>query len=222
MVRDLDEPVRRYLTHALPEGPDLSGGVRIRMEGRIDVGVKLRFSAEQELAPDRLRWRARAGGRRFQPVRVLDTWAPGEGLTQATVGPFRLLHADGPDVARAAAGRAAAERIWLPSALVPQAGVTWRAIGDDRIVATFAAPPEEAVELHLRIGREGELRQVALDRWGDVGRRGFGRIPFGGEVGAERRFGDAVVPTRARVGWWWGTPRWRPFFDATIRSVEPL
>jgi hypothetical protein len=182
----------------------------------------LRFSAEQELTREWLSWRARAGGRRFQPLRVLDTWAPGEGLTQGTLGPVRFLHADGPDVARAAAGRAAAERIWLPSALVPQAGVRWRAIADDHIVATLAAPPEGAIELHLRIGSEGEARQVVVDRWGDVGRRGFGRIPFGGEVGGERRFGDVVVPTRVRVGWWWGTPRWRPFFDATILALEPF
>jgi hypothetical protein len=218
----LDEPVRRYLDHALPAGADRPGAVRLVMEGRIDVGVALRFRADQELAADRLVWRARAGGRRLKPLRVLDTWSPGEGLTQGTIGPVRFLHADGPDTARAAAGRAAAERVWLPSALLPEAGVTWRAIGEDHIVATFAAPPEEAAELHLRIGPEGEVRQVCIDRWGDVGRRGFGRIPFGGEVGAERRFGDTVVPTRVRVGWWWGTPRWKPFFDATILAVEPL
>jgi len=23
-------------------------------------------------------------------------------------------------------------------------------------------------------------------------------------------------------GWWFGTPRYEPFFEATIRSVEPL
>ena len=56
----------------------------------------------------------------------------------------------------------------------------------------------------------------------DVGREGFGPIPFGGRIHAERRFGDLVLPSRVEVGWWLGTPRYRPFFEATILDAEAL
>jgi hypothetical protein len=57
-------------------------------------------------------------------------------------------------------------------------------------------------------------------RWGDVGRPGFGYIPFGGEIHAERRFGSVVLPSRVSVGWWYGTPRYQPFFEATILGAQ--
>jgi hypothetical protein len=36
---------------------------------------------------------------------------------------------------------------------------------------------------------------------------------------AERRFGDLVVPSELTVGWWYGTARYSPFFQATIHGI---
>ena len=41
-------------------------------------------------------------------------------------------------------------------------------------------------------------------------------------VYAEQRFGSFTLPSRVSVGWWFGTPRYAPFFDATILSIEPI
>jgi hypothetical protein len=46
-------------------------------------------------------------------------------------------------------------------------------------------------------------------------------IPFGGEIHAERRFGDLVLPSSASVGWCFDTPRYAPFFHAEISAVTP-
>jgi hypothetical protein len=43
-----------------------------------------------------------------------------------------------------------------------------------------------------------------------------GYVPCGAEVHAERRFGPLLLPSRVTVGWWFGTPRWAPFFEAEI------
>ncbi len=59
-------------------------------------------------------------------------------------------------------------------------------------------------------------------RWGNVGQQEFGYIPFGGDIHAERRFDNLVLPSQVTVGWWYGTPRYRPFFEATILSAETL
>ena len=49
----------------------------------------------------------------------------------------------------------------------------------------------------------------------------FQYIPFGGDVHAERCFGDLVLPRTLSVGWWFDTPRYAPFFRAEINSVTP-
>jgi hypothetical protein len=36
------------------------------------------------------------------------------------------------------------------------------------------------------------------------------------------RFGDLTLPSEVSVGWWWGTPRYEPFFEATVLDAEPL
>jgi len=48
MLAGLDEPVTRYLAHAIAEGTPLAPGVRLRMTGRIRVRSWLPFTADQE------------------------------------------------------------------------------------------------------------------------------------------------------------------------------
>jgi hypothetical protein len=218
-IAELDEPVRRYLTHALADGAPLHSGALLAMTGRIKVGPWLSFTAQQEFRGHAFTWRARAGVGRVRPLHVTDSYADGAGSTEGRVfGRLRFLHADDEDTARAAAGRAAAESIWVPATLLPQNGVSWRAESDDVIVASFEVPPEQP-ELTLGIDAAGALRTVSVMRWGNSGQERFGYIPFGGDVHAERRFGDVLVPSRVTIGWWFGTPRYAPFFEATIDSV---
>ncbi len=48
MLAGLDEPVTRYLAHAIAEGTPLAPAVRLRMTGRIRVRSWLPFTADQE------------------------------------------------------------------------------------------------------------------------------------------------------------------------------
>jgi hypothetical protein len=66
----------------------------------------------------------------------------------------------------------------------------------------------------VRIDGHGAVKNAVADRWGSSGQKEFGYIPCGCEVHAERRFGNLVVPSRVTVGWWFGTPRYAPFFKA--------
>jgi hypothetical protein len=36
----------------------------------------------------------------------------------------------------------------------------------------------------------------------------------------DARFGDYVVPSHMTVGWWYGTPRYEPFFEAVVTRYE--
>ena len=61
MLAGLDEPVRRYFSHAISNGAVLPNGVRLAMSGRIKVGLWLPFTAEQTVDGRSFEWRARLG-----------------------------------------------------------------------------------------------------------------------------------------------------------------
>jgi hypothetical protein len=77
LVSEVDEPVRRYFTHALAPGAKLGYGVQLTMEGRIKAGAWLPFEAEWQGDGRSFEWRARAG-RPFGPLRVVDHYAKGD------------------------------------------------------------------------------------------------------------------------------------------------
>ena len=198
----------------------LAGGVRLTMAGRIKVGTWLPCTAEQTVDGRSFTWRARVGWGPLTPLRVLDRYADGAGSTEGRLlGRVTLFHAADANTARSAAGRAALESVvFAPATVLPQGGVTWRAEGEDTIVARFDLPPEHP-EVHARIDERGALKAVHALRWGNPGRQPFDYVPCGCEVHAERRFGDLLIPSSVSVGWWFGTPRSEPFFTARIISA---
>jgi hypothetical protein len=104
--------------------------------------------------------------------------------------------------------------------VLPARGVAWRAETDDVILAGFDLPPERPA-VRLCLDERGAIRTVSAQRWGNAGEKTFQYISFGGEIHAERRFGDLVLPSSATVGWWFDTPRYAPFFRAEISAVTP-
>jgi hypothetical protein len=216
----LDESVHRYLAHALHGEAGRARGVRLTMQGRIKVGTWLPFTARETCDGRSFEWHARVGAGRLTVLTVVDRFAAGSGSTEGRLlGRRRVFGAAGEDTTRSAAGRAALESVFAPMSLLPERGVRWSAEDGDVLVASFDVPPERP-ELRLRIDGDGALRSVVAQRWGDVGQRSFGYIPCGCEVRAQRRFGDVVVPSSVTVGWWFGTPRYAPFFEAEILTLE--
>jgi hypothetical protein len=221
MLAGLDEPVRRYFSHAISDGTALSHGVRMAMSGRIKVGLWLPFTAEQTVDGRSFKWRARVGRGRFTPLHVTDEYADAAGSTEGRLlGRVTLFHAHDGNTARSAAARAAIESVvFAPPSVLPDRGVAWRAEGEDVIVARFDLPPEHP-EVRVRIDGDGAIKAVRALRWGNAGENRFQYIPFGGEIHAERRFGDLVLPSSASVGWWVDTPRYAPFFRADINAAR--
>ena len=91
---------------------------------------------------------------------------------------------------------------------------------EDNIVAT-SYPGHEEINVHLQIGGDGALRSVRARRWGQIRRRSHCYLTFGGDMHAEQRFGDLIIPSRFTVGWRYGTPDYDPFFQAHIRATQP-
>jgi hypothetical protein len=215
-----DEPVRRYFTHAIAEGAPLQPRMRLRMTGRIKVGLWLPFTARQDCDGSSFIWRAQVP--RYVPLlTVTDRYDDGRGsIDGRMLGAIRIFHSDDQNTVRSAAGRTATEGIVAPIGLLPGPTRTWHAESDNEITVDLVLAPERPA-LHLTIDNDGAVQSVNLQRWGNAGENAFGYIPFGGDVVAEKRFGDFVLPSQLRVGWWHGTDRFSPFFEAEILSAAP-
>jgi len=220
-LEGLPGPARRYLAAAVAPGTRPGRSVRITMTGRFLLGGEWRpLTATERLAADGLVWRARvkAGG---LPIRVYDTLGPeGAALRAWALGLVPVARADGPDVTRSAAGRLAAEMIWLPSALLPGPGVAWEGVDADtaRVRLTVASAP---LAVNLRMDPDGLPVAVWMMRWGDPDGDGvFSEAPFGAELSGPRAFGGHTIPTKVRVGWGFGTSAFAPFMEAEITDAD--
>lgn len=218
----LPEPVQRHLRFAIAPGTPLSTAVRLRMRGRIKLGAWLPFKAHQLLAPQRgTVWTARIAG----VINGSDRYAAGIGaMDWKIVGLIRLVHAEGPDVSRSSAERAAGEAIWIPTVLLPRFGVRWTADDDRTITARFHVDGRP-VRVEYRIAGDGRITSLVFDRWGDPSNSGeFGLHRFGGEVTEVRTFHGLTIPSAGSVGWLWGTDRWNEgeFFRYRITNHQPV
>jgi hypothetical protein len=202
----LAEPVRRHLTQAIAPGTPLATSVWLRMRGRIKVGRWLPFRACQILSPHHgFVWSARAAG----VIAGSDRYVDGAGVMDwKLAGLVTVVHAEGPDVSRSAAGRAGAEAVWVPTALLPRFGVRWSATGDDQVTTRYQVG-ETPLEVNYQIDPDGRIRSMVFDRWGDPDSSGsFAWYPFGGEITGYRTFEGVTIPSGGRLGWFFGTDCW--------------
>jgi hypothetical protein len=215
----LDEPVVRYLTHALADGAPLSQGMRLRLPGHIRVGAWLSFDSTWDGDGRSFSWEATAGPGPLRFLRVHDQFSDDVGFMDIRLRPgLKLLHAENEDTRRSGAGRAALEALWTPASLLPACGVEWRAESDALIVATFAVGPERP-ELHIAVDGEGAVGSYWAQRW-HTSKDGY--LRFGADVQEERRFGAVTIPSRVIAGWWHGTEKWAPFFRCEVTAAEPV
>jgi hypothetical protein len=221
-LEGLPEPVQRHLAQAIAPGTPLATSARLRMRGHIKVGRWLPFRARQILNPHLgFAWAARAAG----VIAGSDRYLDGVGVMDwKLAGLVTVAHAEGPDVARSAAGRAGAEAIWLPTALLPRFGVRWAAGSADQVTASFQAG-DTPMELRLRLDEAGRIASLVFDRWGDPDNRGaFGQHRFGGEFTGYRSFQGLTIPSEGRLGWFYGEDRWPAgeFFRYQITNLQPV
>jgi hypothetical protein len=222
LVAEFPEPARRWLTHAIPPGAALARGVILKMEGQIRVRRWLPFEATQILVPpEGYVWAARA---RFGPlsIRGYDRYSGGIGAMRwRLAGKIPVVTMDGPDVDRSAAGRLAAEAVWVPTALLGP-DVRLRAGHDsDTTTAEWSIGPH-TLRTDIHVDPAGAPRSVNMMRWGNPLGEPFGEYPFGADLDDEATFDGITIPTRICVGYFHGTQRWSEgeFFRAQITEAR--
>ena len=174
-LAELPAPAKRLLSRVLPEGTPLVTAVELEMTGSIKLGPRwMMFRSQQILrAGVGFVWRPVVGGRLVKFVGA-DLLGPDDSRMEFRFhGLIPVVRATGPDIARSAAGRLAAETVmWLPQALTPQAGATWAGVDDDRAVVSLAGEhdlPEVEVTVRPDVVADVPRRAVVIPGAGQVG-----------------------------------------------------
>jgi len=220
-IAGLAEPVQRYFRTAIAIGTPLATSARIRMRGQIKLNRWLPFRARQILNPHAgFVWRARVAGL----ISGADYYFNGRGgMDWKLAGLKKLVHAEGPEVTRAALARGAAEAVWIPTATLPRFGVEWKARNNSQIEGSWTIDGY-LFTTRYTLDSDGMITSVLFDRWGDPDETGtFGVHPFGGKVSGYKTFHGLTVPCSGRMGWFYGTERWEDseFFRYEITDISP-
>ncbi|WP_292796076.1 DUF6920 family protein [Nostoc sp. NMS7] len=222
----LPEAVRRYLEHAIAPGTAIASAVRLQMHGEIKLKSWIPFKAEQVICWEHgLIWSATAWMNGL-PIVGSDRIIDGVGAMQwKLLGIFPVMVASGSDITRSAVGRLQCESIWLPSAFCSD-DISWTTTDSSHLHSSFVVQGERA-ELDFTIEsakprlrqQTGRIKTFKLPRWNNLDGSEFHYIDFGGIMEEERTFSGYTIPTRLRVGWYFGTERFESegeFFRATI------
>jgi hypothetical protein len=214
----LPDAARRYLSHAMAHDIVLASAVRLKMHGEIKLKNWSPFTAEQIVCWDRgFIWSATAWMNRL-PIVGSDRIIDGIGSMQwKLLGLFPVMTGTGADITRSTAGRFHAELMLLPSAFC-RGDVIWSSPGASHLHASFMAQGEQA-ELDLTIDQTGQLKTAKLPRWGNPDGAEHRYVDFGAMIEEEGTFCGYTIPTRLRVGWYFGTEQFESegeFFRATI------
>jgi hypothetical protein len=221
-ISGLPEAARRYLEHAVAPGTRLATSVRLRMHGEIKLKGWLPFTAEQVIRQGRdMIWRATVRSN-LSTIRGFDRFVDGDGAMRWKLFGFvPVMTASGPDISRSAAGRVKAESVWSPSIFCAD-DVSWTAQDSYHPVAHFKVRTDTQA-LSLTVDNKGGLESVKLRRWGNPEGGEFHDVTFGGVVDEEGVFGGYTIPTRVRIGWYFGTDRFKQdgeFFRATVDDAQ--
>ncbi len=208
-VRALDgvpEVVATYLRGAIDDGRPIALAARFSHRGTFlrGEGRWAPFTSDQRVVTRRpgFDWDARIALAPGVAMHVHDAYAEGEGrLHAAVLGLVTVAKSEGGD--ELAAGelmRYLAEAVWIPTALLPSAGLQWSPIDATSARATLS-DGAHTVSLEFGFGDDGGIESVtAAARPRMVGGTHV-PTPWRGRVGNRARRAGMVIPRDAEVAW---------------------
>lgn len=214
-LQNLPKPVQNYFRYALTDSLPFIRTTRLEQVGKLKVTPRSRnwstFRSTQIISEDPVSfiWDAKI---KFAPlfhIRVRDSFidAIGEGNVYLMSAISVSSDRDKPELNSGALYRYLAEAVWHPTALLPQSGVVWESLDENRAIAHFKKF-DITVSLEFRFNRSGEITGIYTnDRYGKFGDK-YIKYPWEGRFSEYREFNGIKIPTRGEVGWylpegWW-------------------
>jgi len=223
-VAGLPAPVVRYFAFALTPGVPLVQRADVHWTGEFLVqpsGAWSPFTADEVFVvhPPGFVWNASIRMAPLVATDVRDSYAQGAGRIRGKVAALYSVVDDGdtPEMATAALQRYLAECLWLPTALLPSAGVRWTPIDDSTARATLADHAVTAV-VQFHFGADGAVTRISALRYRSTGGT---MVPtrWVGTIGSYHREHGMMVPASAEVEW--ELPEGRsPYWRGQAVSVE--
>ncbi|MDQ6827694.1 MAG: hypothetical protein M3081_02380 [Gemmatimonadota bacterium] len=204
-IDGLPAPVIRYFEFALTADQPLVERAHIEWAGDFSMrrGRWSAFTAAQDYAvrPPGFVWDASIAVMPLVNVRVRDAYIGGVGSLLARVGGvLRVVNKRGtPEMAEGELMRYLGEAVWYPTALLPSAGVSWRAIDDITATATLT-DGATTVSLDLHFGSRGEIVRMSAIRPRDVSGSPV-PTPWAAHVSDYARQDGMMVPAAGEAEW---------------------
>ena len=204
-LHGLPVPVARYFEYALTPGQRVVRRARMEHAGDFLLRPRAwsRFTSVEvfTVCPPGFVWDATIHAAPLVAVRVRDMYSGGEGsMKGAIAGLVPVVDQHGTrEMAEASLQRYLAEAPWVPTALLPGAGVRWSAVDDTTARATLVDGAVTAsVDFHF--GADGAIERVSAVRWRDVDGTPVA-TPWAGRLWDYRRLDGMMVPTAGEVAW---------------------
>lgn len=220
----LPAPVARYFAFALTPGAPLARRATVRHEGEFAITPDAwhPFASVEHFAagPPGFVWDARIRVAPLVTVRVRDSYLDGEGAMIARAAAIvPIANERGTQaMAEASLQRYLAEAPWLPTALLPSAGVAWMALDDSTARATLT-DRGVTVSVDFHFGAGGEIVRTSAVRNRDVGGTSVPTLWVGAHHDYRRVHG-MMVPREGEVGWVLPDRSWLPYWRGRIVDVE--
>ena len=205
MLREVPDPVARYLTFALVRGQPIVRHARVEHVGMFAArpGRWAAFRSVQRMtAPvPGFVWDARIALAPLLPVHVRDGYIAGAGSMRAAIGGLLPVarHEGSREIAASALWRYLAEAPWLPTALLPSERLAWRAL-DDRSARATLTDGEVTASADFHFDRRGRIVRVTGERFRAVG-EGQVLTRTEGRHWDYARVSGMMVPTSGEVAW---------------------
>jgi hypothetical protein len=202
----LPTPAARYFAFALTPGQPFVRRACLRQRGDFLMRAGRAwspFSAVEHFAvePPGFVWDAAIRMAPLIAVRVRDSYLDGEGAMHGKVAALVPVvdERGSPEIAAAALQRYLAEATWLPTALLPRAGVAWTAVDDNTARATLS-DGGNSVWIDFRFGARGEIVGTSTQRYRSVDGKQV-LTPWVGRFWDYERVQRMMVPRQGEVAW---------------------
>ena len=214
-LSELPKPVEQYFRNVLFDGQKLINSARFQQIGELKVDPKSKnwsqfkasyFASQNPVA---FIWDAKIKIAPVLHVRVTDYFLDGIGagnvslISAITIGSDE----DNPELNSGALYRYLAEAVWHPTALLPQSGVKWEPVDENRAIARLTKFGI-SISLEFRFNDLGEITGIyTKDRFGKFGDK-YVKYPWEGHFSNYQAFNGVKIPSEGEVGWylpegWW-------------------